>query len=521
MPCCKCEEHEWPDPQPVIYTDEADRKEYCLFHAPADKKGISVDEFNERVFARIAAVKARNEAEGRNELCDLSGAIIPDFTTGWFDKPLSLPPLKFDGAIFCGVAYIEPETRFDHVSFLSTTFNDVACFESTEFIGRATFDNATFSKETVFYGAKFHYRATFDGVSFRGKLYFQQATFNSEASFRNAALSEEADFDLVKFFGWADFSLARFGGAVLFRQVTCSQSVYFEMAKFGDVADFTLTHFFGTTNCTNTTFDGLTSFEQTTFNNVTFYSSEFVGQANFTGAIFNRLTTLYRLKAHTNALLLHSLSASSLSIFDFTSMETECLSFKGCNWPERLLPEVIYGPDHKACEELYRSLKQKAASEHDQPMVSKWHYREKLMGLKMLIVGIPQAMPLLDEIEEKTTPAWRKVQAAAQLLRLAPGLLLSLNFWYWAVSGYGEREKRAGVFLAFLAVLPFVLNAFPHPIESFWFSTQVNDALSHFPFAKDIPGQGGWLRLGKGISQLLITLQATIFAFALRNRFRR
>jgi len=391
MPCWKCKTHHWPDPQDVIYTDEADKKDYCLFHAPAEHKGMSAEDFNAEVFARINDFKANNKTPSKLVLCNLSGTIFPgDITFEAYDKDNPLPGIVFSEALFSG-------------------------------------------------------EANFFWATFGGAAYFVEATFSGVADFTGATFGGKTDF-------WA------------------------------------------------ATFDGQTDFKQATFGN----------KVDFGGV-----------QAKENALHMHSLDSATLANLSFTSMETECFSFKGCDWPDGgLWPETEKEPDYKACEELYRSLKQKAASEHDQPMVSKWHYREKLMGLKGLISD-EQALKLLDEIEGKEATPWRKARSAAHLLRLAPGLLLSLNFWYWAISGYGEREIRAGAWLAFLAVLPFVLNAFPHPIEEFPFSEQVNNTLAHFPFTKDIQGQGGWLRLGKGLSQLLIALQAALFAFALRNRFRR
>lgn len=423
MPCCKCSEFGWPFQQDVTYTDEA-KKDYCLFHAPAEHKGMSVEDFNEQVFKRINDYTLMIETPEAGEFCDFSGTIFPgeiSFKAYGEDNPL--PGIVFSEAMFSSTS-----------SFGGASFSALADFREAIFGGMAYFRAATFNNRTGFQAATFKGTAFFDAATFSGSAIFQATTFSGKANFRAA------------------------------------------------------------------TFDGQTDFEQATFGD----------RANFKGV-----------QSREKALRLHSLSSASLSNLNFTSMETECFSFKGCDWPDGgLWPETQEKPDYKACEELYRSLKQKAADEHDQPMVSKWHYREKLMGLKGLLSD-EQARKHFEEIESGKISLRRKAQAAAHLLRLAPGLLLSLNFWYWAISGYGEREIRAGAWLAFLAALPFVLNAFPHPIEEFPFNEQVNNALSYFPLAKDIQGQGGWLRLGKGLSQLLIALQATMFGFALRNRFRR
>jgi hypothetical protein len=44
--------------------------------------------------------------------------------------------------------------------------------------------------------------------------------------------------------------------------------------------------------------------------------------------------------------------------------------------------------------------------------------------------------------------------------------------------------------------------------------------MATIPFAKDIPGEG-WVKVGRGLWQLLIAVQFTLFALAVRNRFRR
>lgn len=41
MGCCKCEEYNWPDPQDVVWEDPICNGQYCIFHAPADKKYIT------------------------------------------------------------------------------------------------------------------------------------------------------------------------------------------------------------------------------------------------------------------------------------------------------------------------------------------------------------------------------------------------------------------------------------------------------------------------------------------------
>ena len=53
MACCKSKQMgEWCKEERIVYIDK-DGKEYCVFHAPSDEKGVSVVAFNKRVFELI------------------------------------------------------------------------------------------------------------------------------------------------------------------------------------------------------------------------------------------------------------------------------------------------------------------------------------------------------------------------------------------------------------------------------------------------------------------------------------
>lgn len=464
MPCFKCVEHRWPDPQPPL------RKglDYCLFHAPADKKGISVDEFNERVFARIEAFKDKNKPDDMGELCNLSGTIFPDeivFMLCGKGKPL--PGVSFSKATFSGVA-----------DFQGTSFSDVANFQGATFSDVAEFEGITFNGETVFQEASFGGGAYFQRAEFVGGASFVGAEFHDVAEFRWARFSDVADFQGAKFNGQAQFGVVTYSGLTSFLWATFSSEANFQGAKF----------------------DNKTTFQGATFSaHSNFELTKFTSEAKFLGV-----------KAEENALFLHSLSIASLSSLLFTSMETEYFSFKGCDWPDGGLWLEINAfsydnwPNYKTCEELYRSLKQKAAGEHDQPMVSKWHYREKLMDMRQK--WYRRFVPI--------TPTWL----------------------YWASSGFGERSTRAWWLLVGLCLVPFVLFGYDRILETArssspdWsiIATVFDEWSLCIPFvqtgfkgtAKYAEIEPWKLRIS-WVFQILIALQASLFAFALRNRFRR
>ena len=134
-------------------------------------------------------------------------------------------------------------------------------------------------------------------------------------------------------------------------------------------------------------------------------------------------------------------------------------------------------------------MKQKAAEEHNQQQVSHWHYHEKHIAM----------------------------------IRGGDNPFEQAMLWiYFACSGFGERAGQSLLVLLALVVLSFVLNATPQPIDwnSMWGATAANATLATIPFAKDIPGDG-WVKVGRGFWQFLIAIQFTLFALAVRNRFRR
>lgn len=183
-------------------------------------------------------------------------------------------------------------------------------------------------------------------------------------------------------------------------------------------------------------------------------------------------------------------------------------------------------------------MKQKAAESHDQPLVSRWHFREKLMQLKQLFNN-ERSNDLLEVVEDRDAKWCDRAKAWFKLLWHRPHWpKLTLTGIYWATSGFGERAVRAGVCLAALLLLPFLANsALGTWLSSFWSalpwteplsataefvrnSVNATAAMAYVPFTKDISGVG-WEKVGQGLWHCLIILQFTLFALAVRNRFRR
>ncbi|MBU1230251.1 MAG: pentapeptide repeat-containing protein [Proteobacteria bacterium] len=478
MPCCKCEEHKWEDPQPTVYQDDAG-KAYCLFHAPLENKGISVEDFNFRVKSRIH-INLQNFLAGADQACLLSGTLFPgDISFRGFDQEDRLPELNLDHAQFAGEAD----------------------FRSCQFIGEVTFIGAIFSKYSIFFAAKFHSQADFSNCNFNGVVEFGNAAFESYTIFSHSHFTARAHFFHVTFNKSVYFSGSQFLGDTTFRLSTFNDDLTFSKAHILGKANFEKTIFLGDVDFSTLQLDSLTYFTGCTFSK----------RSYFVEADFKCMVDFLQIKSEKNSVWLHRLSASTLRNICISSMETDSISFKICEEPYILYPETVEQPDHKACEELYRSLKVKAASEHDQPMTSWWHYREKLMKLE----GVKLRYPKLWHIH------W-----------------LGL---YWLLCGFGERWvpplKALGGMLLFCLLLLGLGGvhsggfAIQGPALPTWENIKnlgsvclsllkylllVKDEASSF---KPIYGAAEFFILL--FTRLLIPIQAAFFAIALRNAYRR
>ncbi|MBA4358216.1 MAG: hypothetical protein C0405_10895 [Desulfovibrio sp.] len=238
-----------------------------------------------------------------------------------------------------------------------------------------------------------------------------------------------------------------------------------------------------------------------------------------------------------------NLAARSLENIRFTRAELPWFTFRNCRWPLRLGLEA-HGDGKAAnlleCEELYRAMKQRAAGEHDQPLVSVWHFREKLMGLNGLLLPA-NANVLVDAFEDHSLCNRTRLQAWRELFRSLPWRLRrSLLFLYWTSSGFGERPRRGAVCLVALAAAALMVFL-GLKIGETWPGWQASwrpdfgkilealvEWLRCMPLVKldyqpnpDVPHIGPLRFVLSWFFQVLITLQAAFFALAVRNRFRR
>lgn len=336
------------------------------------------------------------------------------------------------------------------------TFEGHAVFANLEFPHDANFSTASFNGEAHFWGAVFHGEAGFYDARFSGPAYFnEKARFLSEANFMDSKFAGYAGFVQAEFAGSADFDGATFGEAS-FRH-TSFERVGFSRVTFGS-ADFTATTFakgadFQRSVWTEADFTEARVFEDADFTDATFEKlalfkeTTFMARARFFGTEINRVFASdtvvdfqdVRVQEpeqptfHTVLLRPSWLVNADARNFTFTNTrwyglpggpegdledEMKALGDRGVESAHSLLA--------KTCRDLYANYEEK----RDYPLAGEFHYWS------------------MDVLRRE---GWGRF-----------GLIRTL---YWALSGYGERPRRAfwwlvAVFAAF-SVLYMLLGPVP------------------------------------------------------------
>ncbi|NDV23827.1 pentapeptide repeat-containing protein [Desulfovibrio sp. JC022] len=579
-----CQDNPTGPSYPPVYIDK-DGNEYCIFHAPAECKFVELyderkggeqpslmagEDFNQLVFDRIQGVIDAGEdeeadnfsgyPESWNPRCNFAGTIFhkgiyqPNFLES-FD--IDLPPTSFHACEFHGRS-----------NFSKTTFNGVASFTMAKFHKSITIRNTTFKSIADFSYSTFKSRASFFATQFRNETYFQFCRFLGYTKFEKSKLKTnvgflKCEFDDVKFdsthflmrtffiksifnksayfdnctFNDVSFEEAKSQKAFRIQDSTLNESNFnsmifhgsidFNNSEFSNTADFTNTIFLNYSNFKNTKFQGTALFLHTHFKEWTYFrNAAFKGETTFAGAISKE------------TILIESTDLSNLKL---TETNIESFQFTECTWPtingrkaiydEKIALESDQTPDYLKLEEIYRRLKKIARQNNDEMQTSAWHYKEKEMMRKRLrqengpgvIEKIAaKACACLPCDIERTKEKFSKLLTLTEKQRTP--FLRFLNSAYWIVSGYGEEPLRAGIWML-IFILGAILPAFFGPEVN-----QVTNTLSDFikgwmwymPLMKvsDVDATG-WNYLFKAIFNVTISIQAALFAFALRNKLRR
>jgi hypothetical protein len=426
MPCCKAQEFgNWCEEAPLVDWRDKEGKEYCLFHAPAEHKNITTEEFNQLVFVQID--KAINEERE----CKLSGTIfIDDINFSRYNEDRPLPDINLNNAFFPKMVSFQSTHFSDYAWFRDVKFQGWTDFRLAEFKGpRVSLESAKFYKLVQFNGAKF-YKNENNGSNEFPETYFNGTEFHGDAEFRETV-----------FYTYVTFKAARFKQAADFHKTT-----------FNDQADFL-----------NLEIEMKLRMEEVDLSKLSFLDTD-LRKVHFINCTFPKEKSRAPFNSRREIL------------FDEEQLKA-------------LNAEEFIRRAEKV-ETLYRQMKQKAQEEHDMYAYSFLHYSEK-------------------EI------MWRRTR-----------LIKSPFRWFvlWAYrlfSGFGEDPLKAFGFLLLFVLLSGWLissNGGPECFEQLAAAT-----LKHLAFIKpglEIPDTFGGMAT-VFVTRILVPIQAALFGFALRNRFRR
>jgi uncharacterized protein YjbI with pentapeptide repeats len=374
-----------------------------------------------------------------------------------------------------------------------------------------TFRQVAFGGEADFFGANFGEGADFFGANFDGEANFHEATFGESTHFSKVYFSGETDFCGATFARWADFSEASFIEGALFIGANFDgeanfSKAYFGGASFGESTRFYEATFGGKTDFSEATFTQGADYSKATFKErVTFYGLQTLPQTafNFTDATIEKPE---RISFHTTLLRPNWFVDVDAQKFDFSDvewfrspsgdkldLEDEIEALKSSRDIER--PESLRKLT-KACRRLMNN----AEENRDYPTANEFHY-------------------------------WSmEAQRKEGLRRL--GLIATL---YWAMSGYGERPRRAllvlvGMCASFAALYmvagPAELRAFPisgcgQLIVDFGQALVYSFAAIARLRPEPIPVEPGLFQFLVTAAGILGPLQIALFALAVRRRVMR
>ncbi len=543
-----------------------------------DTEYISEEDFNKRV-NRIISI-----AEMSNSMCILSGTVFENkFELHPDIKKKKLPDLNlreakfqvadFRGAEFKVVDFVESE--FESADFTTAKFS-VASFRGAEF-NLARFDLATFTQEVRFDRAKFYglssfYTANMGNAGFNGAHFRKTAEFSlskfTYAGFPGVVMEDEANFNAAEI-NKADFTKAKFCFKADFESTVFSGNAVFNDAEFHDSASFKYSKFYKDVHFFMSRFDGPAYFNEVLLNGKSnFYGTIFEGGADFhkavvmnasfrevvfrenENAIFNTLTVNESLDfiscnfseafADFRDMVIKGdvlFQRTKMHMAAFTNTDIRACKFHHCDWKEEGERYVLYDEklllenndkyykdnfDTKeesimAVESLYRANKQRSGEMHNQFDYSKWHISEKEMQLRRLPNSIPKALlwfyKKLSGFGEQPTHA----------------LAWLLVFIYLTGVGIGilgiKKQKELGVEQSAserVVKVSFVKGfEFKQELEDIHVTTIYTlETLSFMKTPEYSPASYG-ARAWQFFFRLATTLQFTLFAFALRNRFRR
>lgn len=438
---------------------EHDGKQFCVFHYPGLDKSA---DFEKALRRKI-----------KDKDFDFRGVSFPDEVD--FSSIIFKKSANFFGAIFNAKADFTGTSFEAGANFSSATFRTVAHFDKTKFAERAQFDHAVFNEGALFQKAEFKVKADFKKAQFKKSEYTLIGAYFGKAAFADEADFSETTFDFGGFFGECQFKLARFDKAKfnapsVFKKANFAGDVYFNEAVFVSDTIFRDAYFKGEANFSHANFSAEASFSYTTFEAEANFSSAVFGteaffskvifgtKANFSHASFKdyvRFVGNNPEKMFSSKLLLNlgdvriekpdHISFHTLTLLPhwFVNVDTRKFDFINVEWRSSASQEV---------NSLKNEMEWRGNDNQD---IKNLKDKDDLLPYRLLSIVYRQlAMNAEDNHRYEEASNFRYWSMDIRRREKFRGFAFwKLDWWYWAVSGYGERMFRALTWLFIVWVI--------------------------------------------------------------------
>ncbi|WP_291325285.1 hypothetical protein [Desulfovibrio sp. UCD-KL4C] len=432
--------------------------------------------FNGSIFNQLLLFNHTTTIDCVKKINSENSQLLIDFSEATFNENVFISGCSFSmGIIFSGATFLK-EFNILEGQCSKKNFNALLVFRHTEF-NRSFSCSCSFSDQFVFENCLFKenvYIIT-NKNSVKSYLKISKCKFNSHVRIRNSEIYK-IDIHNNIFENYTDFS------QLISKSTFSCLENYFEL--------------------------------QAIFNNTIFEDDCFIERNYFkSSAIFRDATFIKKVcfndTISNNKIIIQNASLKALPL---RNVNIESFQFIQCDWDYDFWGnKLICDEDEKVkstfseLEEIFRRLKKSALTNLDQEQASDWHYKEKKFALKNSFINI-----------------FKSFSNVIKTIYL---------FLYYFLSGFGEKPFRALLVLLVAVVLPIGISYLWGPsYQSKYFSwesnhiTLVSRWLWYLPFINSqIEGARitDWNYFWKGVFHLLITIQAALFAFALRNKLRR
>jgi uncharacterized protein YjbI with pentapeptide repeats len=447
-----------------------DGSSWCVLHYQIADRKILTEADNTKLSLFESAVQKRLR-EGKHL-----------FQGVWFPNPFDLG----HAASVLQSADFREATFTRQAHFKDASFEGGATFEEAHFESACAFDGAKFKSKTSFRQARFDQHTTFEHATFAlsaGRVDFNDATFSGTVSFAKANVRADLNFSRSSFLASVDFSGSELESKLFFTDCSFDSQAHFSMnrSKVGSIVRFTGAHFRGQIE--------LKDINVTRGSQIDFSESVISAGLNVSGGTWHR-DEAKRSSIQPAASSSHRLSSLTVALKQLISDAPSSISrlFFRKEFPIQQSSQDSQEPKGELRFAHARIDKPEAVTFQRVRLTPSWFTNTEVRKMTLRGVswygwnGAPWSSAVeIDHLAQKRESdsyesiaiTYRQLainaaenhryQEASDFRFAAMDVprhrsakdanILGLHWWYWLMSGYGERVGRAFAVLMFVVVL--------------------------------------------------------------------